>query len=407
VRKNIVNIAEYGRWDDLYALCDTPLENDMFAFMKNQLALDLDCKTPSLLGKWMKSENASSRETVRLADKTRRYLGMTHKQYRKVLSTLRARINVLEVLMSANRWEEIEFDKIPSKAGMIYKNAFARHDIIKAKYEAFAKDENTKVNAATLYPYEVVEKAIDLMGSQNYYVRGRNIPLTDVDRLMINKYWDNLTDFFNGAKLNALCMIDTSGSMSGTPINVATSLGLYCAERNHGPWHNHYISFSTRPQLIETSGVDFCDKVDRIVRTNLCESTNIEAAFDMVLNTAVRNHLSDADMPEYMIVISDMEFNSATGNGWRYSGNGINVANAETVMETIERKFNQAGYHMPKMIYWNVDARQANIPMIGNHYVSYVSGFSPSIFKSILTGKSGWDLMLEAIDCERYAAIHA
>ena len=402
IRKNIENIAEYGRWDDLYALCDTPLENDMFAFMKRQLALDLECKTPSLLAKWMKSENASSRETKHLATKTRCAMGMNHKEYRKMLSIMRARINVLEVLMSANRWDEIEFDKIPSKAGLIYKNAFARRDMIKAKYAAFAKDETKKVNAGTLYPYEVVEKAIDLMQPSWYYNRN-SVALDNTDRLMINKYWDNLTDYFNGAKLDALCMIDTSGSMSGTPINVATALGMYCAEKNQGPWHNHYISFSSRPQLIETAGVDFCDKVYRIVKTNLCENTNIEAAFDMVLSTAVR---TGAQLPEYMIVISDMEFDSATGNGWRRNGT-MCAANAETVMETIERKFNAAGYRMPKLIYWNVDARQANIPMIGNHYVSYVSGFSPSIFQSILTGKTGWDLMLEAVDCERYACIHA
>ena len=401
IRKNIENIAEYGRWDDLYALCDTPLEQDVFAFIKKQLALDLECKTPSLLAKWMKSENASSNETKRLADKTRRYLGMSHKEYRKTLSIMRARINVLEVLMSANRWDEIEFDKIPSKAGLIYKNAFARRDIIKAKYEKFAKDENTKVNATTLYPYEVVEKAIGLMHPG--WWSNSKVALDNTDRLMINKYWDNLTDYFKGAKLDALCMIDTSGSMSGTPINVATALGLYCAERNQGPWHNHYISFSSRPQLIETAGVDFCDKVDRIVRTNLCENTNIEAAFDMVLNTAIHTH---AQLPEYMIVISDMEFDHATGNYWHSNGS-MTTATAETVMETIERKFNHYGFRMPKLIYWNVDARQANIPMIGNHYVSYVSGFSPSIFKSILTGKTGWDLMLEAIDCERYDRIHA
>ena len=402
VRKNIQYFPEFGRWDDLYALCDTALEKDAFNFMKSQLALDVECKTPSLLAKWLKSENASSLETRRLANKTRAFLGMTHKEYRKVLSVLRARINVLEVLMSANRWDEIEFDKIPSKAGLIYKNAFARRDIIKAKYEKFAKDETTKVNAGTLYPYEVVEKAIQLMGG--YYGYGRKVALDNTDRLMINKYWDNLTDYFGDAKLDALCMIDTSGSMSGTPINVATALGMYCAERNQGPWHNHYISFSSRPQLIETAGVDFCDKVQRIVATNLCENTNIEAAFDMVLNTAVR---TGASLPEYMIVISDMEFDSATGNGWRRSGSGMCAANAETVMETIERKFNSHGLRMPKLIYWNVDARQANIPMIGNHYVSYVSGFSPSIFKQILTGKTGWDLMMEAIDSERYACIHA
>jgi len=402
IRKNIENIAEYGRWDDLYSLCDTPLERDAFAFIKRQLALDLECKTPSLLAKWMKSENASSNETKRLADKTRRYLGMSHKEYRKTLSIMRARINVLEVLMSANRWDEIEFDKIPSKAGLIYKNAFARRDMIKAKYEAFAKDENTKVNAAALYPYEVVEKAINLMHPSWYYDRN-TVALDNTDRLMINKYWDNLTDYFKGAKLDALCMIDTSGSMSGTPINVATALGLYCAERNQGPWHNHYISFSSRPQLIETAGVDFCDKVYRIVSTNLCENTNIEAAFDLVLNTAIR---TGAKLPEYMIVISDMEFDHATNNYWHNTG-GICTANAESVMETIERKFNNYGFQMPKLIYWNVDARQANIPMIGNHYVSYVSGFSPSIFQSILTGKTGWDLMMDAIGGERYERIHA
>ena len=372
VRKNIQYFSEFGRWDDLYCLVGTPLEKDALSLMKEQLALDVQCKTPSLLAKWLKSENASSGETHRLADITRRYLGMTHREYRKTLSILRARINVLEVLMSANRWDEIEFDKIPSKAGLIYKNAFARRDIIKAKYE------------------------------------GRNpIALDNVDRLMINKYWDNLTDFFKGAKLNALCMVDTSGSMSGTPINVATALGLYCAERAGGPFAGHYISFSSRPQLIATEGVDFCDKVDRIVRTNLCENTNIEAAFDMVLNTALTNRVPQSDMPEYILVISDMEFDSATGNYWRRSGSSMCKANAESVMETIERKWNERGYQLPRLIYWNVDARQANIPMIGNHYVSYVSGFSPSIFKSIVTGKTGWDLMIEAICAERYECIHA
>ena len=405
VRKNIQYFPEFGRWDDLYCLVGTPLEKDALSLMKEQLALDVQCKTPSLLAKWLKSENASSGETHRLADITRRYLGMTHREYRKTLSILRARINVLEVLMSANRWDEIEFDKIPSKAGLIYKNAFARRDIIKAKYEKFAKDENTKVNAAALYPYEVVEKAIELM-SQGYWGR-KSIALDNVDRLMINKYWDNLSDFFQGAKLNALCMVDTSGSMSGTPINVATSLGLYCAEKAGGPFAGHYISFSSRPQLIATEGVDFCDKVDRIVRTNLCENTNIEAAFDMVLTTALANRVPQEDLPEFILVISDMEFDSATGNYWRRNGSSMCKANAESVMETIERKWNAAGYRMPKLIYWNVDARQANIPMIGNHYVSYVSGFSPSIFKSIVTGKTGWDLMMEAIGGERYACIHA
>lgn len=400
VIRNLQNISEFGRWDDLYALIGTPVQNEALKIIKAQLALDVTCNTPSLLGKWLKSENASSAETERLGNITRQYLNMSHREYRKTLSYLRQKINIVERLMSENRWDEIEFDKIPSRAGLIYKNAFARRDIIRAKYEKFAKDENTTVNAGALYPYEVVEKAIDCMSTYRH---------DTVDRAMVNKYWANLTDYFNGASLNALAMVDTSGSMNGTPINVAISLGMYCAERAGGPFANHYISFSSRPQLIECEGVDFVDKVRRIYETNLCENTNIEAAFDMLLSTAQKNRVAQSDMPENIIVISDMEFDSATGSSmyWNNNRNGscINSKNAETVMETIEKRWNAAGYRMPKLIYWNVDARQSNIPMLGNGYVSYVSGFSPSIFQSIITGKTGLDLMFEKLDSPRYACI--
>ena len=404
VRRNLQYVAEFGRWDDLYSFVGTSLEKDAFKILKNQFILDLNCKTPSLLAKWLKSENATSEESRKLGELTCRYFGYHPKQYRKHLSNLRERIRVLERLMSQNRWEEIEFDKIPSKAGLKYKNAFARRDIIKAKYEKFAKSEATKVNAGTLYPYEVVEKAINLMGSQDYYWRNNNpIALDNTDRLMINKYWDNLTDYFNGSKLNALCMVDTSGSMHGTPINVATSLGLYCAEKAGGPFANHYISFSSRPQLIECEGVDFCDKVDRIVRTNLCENTNIEAAFDMLLNTAMRNRLTQDELPDTIIVISDMEFDSATWQYRSYASRG--TEGAETLMEGIARKWRMKGYEVPHLIYWNVNARQNNIPMLGVGRVSFVSGFSPSIFQSIVTGKTGYDLMLETLDKKRYEVI--
>lgn len=402
-QRNLQYVAEFGRWDDLYCFVGTSLERDAFKIMKEQFILDLNCKTPSLLAKWLHSENATSEENAKLGALTCQYFGYSPRQYRKHLSTLRERIRVLERLMSQNRWNEIEFDKIPSKAGLKYKNAFARRDIIKAKYEKFAKDENTKVNAGTLYPYEVVEKAINLMGSNQWYSRGRNVTLDNTDRLMINKYWDNLTDYFKGSNLNALCMVDTSGSMTGTPINVATSLGLYCAEKAGGPFANHYISFSAYPQLIECEGVDFCDKVDRIVRTNLCQNTNIEAAFDMLLNTAMRNRLSQDELPNTIIVISDMEFDSAT---WQYrTCSGRGTEGAETLMEGIARKWRANGYKVPHLIYWNVNARQNNIPMLGVGRVSFVSGFSPSIFQSIVTGKTGYDLMLETLEKDRYKVI--
>jgi hypothetical protein len=170
MRRNLIHIPEYGRWDDLFVFIGTPLQKDALDIVKRQLALDVQCKTPSLLAKWMPSENTSSAQTCATAKVVRAYLHMTPKQYRKTLSILRARIKVLERLMSENRWDEIEFDKIPSKAGLKYKNAFARHDIERMKknpevqsYEAFAKDKNTKVNADTLYPYEVVDKAVKVL----------------------------------------------------------------------------------------------------------------------------------------------------------------------------------------------------------------------------------------------------
>lgn len=409
--RNIKNIPEFGRWDDLYEFVGTPLEKDAFNFIKEQLALDVECKTPSLLAKWLKSENTSSSKSCYLGNKTRVYLNMSHKQYRKTLSILRKRINVLERLMSAGEWDKIEFDKIPSKAGFIYRNAFARHDVDRMRqgatrsYEDFAKDKDTKVNAKTLYPYEVVSMA-HKFDDYSYswisgYSRKQNINLNDTERLMVNKYWDNLADYFNGASLNALAMIDTSGSMTWSgntnvqPLDVAISLGLYCAEKANGPFHGHYISFASRPQLIKTEGVDFVDKVNRIYHANLCDNTNLEAGFDLVLNTAIKNRMKQSDLPKSIIVISDMEIDSARTT---------RSTKMETLMESIRRKWTAHGYTMPNLIYWNVNARNNTILDNGPN-VSYVSGFSASTFEQIMTGKTGINLMFDKLNSDRYKSV--
>lgn len=347
----------------------------------------------SLIFKWLKSENCSSKESKALGTLTRKYFELSPKAYRKMLSWGREKIRIVERLMSENRWEEIDFSKLPSKAGLLYRNAFERRKEIAEKYKEFAHDKSSTVNAGTLYPYEVVEKAIDLMGNSRWLTPP--VTLDDTQRLMINKYWDNMKDYFEGSKLNALCMVDTSASMLGTPINVAVSLGLYCAERAKGPFTNHYISFSREPRLVECKGVDFCDKVHRIVSANLCENTNIEKAFDMVLKTAIQNHVAQEDLPEHIIVISDMEFDQGT----------CDRKDADTLMEGICRKWEAMGYRMPNLVFWNVDARNNNIPMLGSR-VSFVSGFSPAAFKIISSGKTGEELMWEALNDERYANIH-
>lgn len=411
MRRNLQWVPWFGRYDDLYVFVGTKLENEAFNFMKKQLALDVECKTPSLLAKWLKSENTSSKESRVLADRTRQAFGMTHKQYRKTLSLLRERINIVERLMSAGKWDEIEFDKIPSRAGLIYRNAFARHDIERMKsekqvrsYEDFMKDEKTTVNAKALYPYEVVSQAYNLTSNHN---RWWNSPesVEDVDpvqRNAINKYWDNLTDVLQGYNFNGLCVCDTSGSMWGSeasaPINVAISIALYCAEKAQGPFHGHYISFSSHPQLIETKGVDFVDKVYRIYKTNLCENTNIEAVFDMLLNVAIANHIPQDEMMENIIICSDMEFDQARG---RYGYGSEHF----TLMENIERKWNAAGYKIPNLIFWNIEARKNNMPMKVKDGITFVSGMSQTIFTQIMTGKTAYDLMYEVLDQERYSCI--
>lgn len=357
----------------------------------------------NLIFKWLKSENCSSKESKRLAELTRKAFGMTHREYRKMLSWGRAKENVLEKLMSENRWDEIEFDCIPSRAGLIYKNAFARRDMIAKKYEDFAKSENTKVNANALYPYEVVAKA-----AGNVW----DIPnLSDIDRAMLEKYWNNLPDYFNGKQSNMLCVVDTSGSMTGSgasaPINVAISLGMYAAERAGGPFANHYISFSSRPQLIEVEGVDFVDKVRRIYRTNLCENTDLAATFDLLLEMADRPDVREEDIPENIVVISDMEIDSMSGGGWLSDRPAWTEKSAMTEMDKVRAKWAAHGHKMPRLIYWCVNSRNTNTILDNGPGVSFISGFSPIIFESVLTGKAGMDLCLEKLMSDRYKNIHA
>ena len=407
-RRNLQYVAEFGRWDDFYIFVGTPLEKEMFEFLRHQLALDVTCKTPSLLAKWLKSENTSSLASRELATKTRKFFGMTSREYRKTLSVLRARINVLERLMSAGKWDEIEFDKIPSKAGLIYKNAFARHDIERMKstreiqsYQDFAKDTTKKVNAAVLNPVDIADKVFNY----GYYSRP-----TDTDRAMLDKYWANLKDYYNGREENGIAIVDVSGSMSGQPMNAAVSMGAYIAERGKGPFKNHFITFSSNPKLIEFSGVDIYDKFIRARSADWGGSTNIEAAFDMMLDTALKNKVPASDMPKTLYIFSDMEFNACMSCGgptvgrWSY---GIRLGNEKevcTLLETIAKKWSTFGYELPRVIFWNLDARTENIPALNGRF-GYVSGFSLSMVETILSGKDGWSLAKEKLDTERYACI--
>lgn len=400
MRRNLKHVPEFGRWDDLYEFVGTPLETEAFEVMYEQLKLDVSCKTPSLLAKWLKSANTSSRKSCELGVKTREAFGMSAKQYRKTLAILREKIRIVERLMSENRWDEIEFDKIPSKAGLIYRNAFARHDLIREQseknvqtYADFAKSKETKVNAKALNPCDVVHQATMCRYGHDH-----------TDRLMINKYWENLHDYFQNAVFNGVAVVDTSCSMTWggapiLPIDVAIALGMYCAEKCNpaSPWAGHYITFSRDARLVPVEGIDFVDKVKRIYNANLCQNTNIQSVFDLLLKLAIQNKVPQEDMPENIVIISDMEFDSAS---YDWESNRVN-----SEMEKIAKVWAAAGYQMPKLVFWNVNARQDNIPMKDNGHVTFVSGYSPVIYEMLMTGKTGLDLVLEKLNSDRYSCI--
>ena len=393
--ENIIHlVSEYGRWDDLFELFGTKCEGSMMGYVYFTILHNDD----HLLYKWMPSINTSSRNTKERGRKFAQNFGMTERQYRKMLSEGRKACNLVETLMSQNEWDKIAFDKLPSKAGLLYKKAFMRREETKARYAEFMSNDKTKVNASVLNPVDIAHQIFTTWR-----------PST-TERNAWQKYWDNLKDYYNGKEEPGIAVVDVSGSMSGVPMEAAVSMGAYIAERGKGPFHNHFITFSDNPALVEFTGVDIYDKFCRAQRADWGGSTNIEAVFNMLLNTALKHHTPASEMPKTIYIFSDMEFNRCVTSGpasadrWGYYGRTLNRNQINTVIEAQVDKWAAYGYEVPRVIFWNLDARQENIPAIGAGF-SYVSGFSMNMVECILSGKDGIELMLEKLNSSRYEAI--
>lgn len=401
---NMNLIPEYGRWDDLIdiAYATSPaLDKEFIELISNQMDLDAESKTPSLLAKWMPSENASSKETKSKAKWIMSLLpAVSPRDYRKRLSAVRQKINVLERLMSANEWDKIEFDKIPSVAGMKYKNTFAVKEVTAARYKVFMANKETKVNAAVLNPVDIVDKILRHK-CRSYWQAPNGADFSSVDIDTFQKYWDNLKDYYQGREENAIAVVDVSGSMSGTPMAAAIGMGAYVAEKSHGPFAGYFITFSSKPSLVKFQGDNIVDKVLNCHDANWGMSTNIEATMDLILSTAVKKRLSQDDLPARLYIFSDMEFDTAVRIPYRDADNA-----RATLFEDIEKKWNRLGYKMPKVIFWNLDARTRNIPAIGDSF-SYISGFSMSQMEAVMAGKTAVEMMLDVLNGERYEAVKA
>ena len=389
-------ISEYGRWDDLFVLFDTVLEPYMMGYIK----WALDENKDHLLYKWMPSINASSHNTQERGRKFAHEFKMSEREYRKMLSEGRKACHLVETLMSQQMWDQIAFDKLPSRAGLLYKNAFMRREETKKRYAEFMANKTTKVNAGVLYPVDIAHQIY-----QRY-----NHPST-TEREAWQKYWDNLPNYYGDKEEPDIAVVDTSGSMYGTPLEAAVSMGAYIAERGKGPFHNHFITFSDSPELVEFKGVDIYDKFKRAANADWGGSTNIEAVFDLLLKTARKNHVKPEDMPRTLYIFSDMEFNGCvttpvtpTQYWWSPHNTYDTLTGINTVIEAQVEKWKRYGYTPPRIIFWNLDARHNNIPAIGDGF-SYVSGFSPVMIEQILSGKDGEALMLEKLNSGRYEPI--
>ena len=392
-------IPEYSRWDNVLCLLDTDLADDVVSVIKQQLVEDMqNCvegKSISLCAKWMPSANASSKETKRLASIIITKMGISEKQYRKMLSKLRSYLKVVEVSMSKKEWKAIDYATVPSRANLIYNGAFLRNDEERRRaYLASLEKGETKINAGVLFPHDIVSR------------------YTTCDwRRQLNKYdatleelWKALPDLVQGNG-NTICVADGSGSMthrlnnsSVMALDVANALAIYFAERSSGQFKDKYITFSSNPKLVDFSKAkSLREKIEIAFRHNEVADTNIEKVFQLILDTAVRHNMSQDDIPANILILSDMEFNScATCNsGYRLS---------QTLFDKIAKDYAAHGYKLPRLVFWNICSRTGTIPVKENDLgVALVSGFSPNIVKMVMSNSTDpLECLLEQINSKRY-----
>ena len=378
VENNLVNFPKYGRWDDLLCLLETPAKESVIALLARQYSEDMNSlykwkiNEVSLLGKWLPSENASSAQTRKYAKIIIKEFNISSRQYRKSLSLLRQAIDVVERRMSQGDWEGIDFEEVPSKAALRYRNAFLRN--LPEKYTAYLGDIATgraKVNAATLFPVDIVKQIWQILRKRNK---------NDAEIKLYDAMWKALPDYYEGKEETGICVVDTSGSMyDGISLEVALSLGLYCADKCKGPFKNHFITFSSHPELQEIYGNNIYEKVANMSRANWGMDTNIEAVFKLLLDTALKNHCTQEEIPSKIYIISDMQFNP-----WWMRGGSRN----QTLFEEIRREWNFMGYELPSIVYWNVRASDKGMfqQTCSGFNCCMVGGYSASLFRDVING---------------------
>lgn len=416
-------ISEYGRWDDLFCLVSLDkitrdvdiAEDEVIKVIDEQWANDVqnmkDGKSISLLAKWMPSVSTSSPKTVALAKYFCKKFDLSEKQYRKTLSAMRKYLNVIEQKMSAKEWNAIDYSAVPSRANVKYNAAFLRNDEARRR-EFLSKLENgeAKINSSVNFPSDIVHAYAQKGLTHSYYHNYDNVAVDPALEAM----WKALPDYVKDQTTGStICVCDSSGSMSVTvggtsmtAMEVAYSLGVYFAEKLTGPFKDKTITFSRLPKYLDMSNAKtLAEKLAIMYSHSEVANTNIEAVFDLLLNTAVSNKLSQDDIPSNVLIISDMEFNAAQGYGY-YASSSYDADQA-ALFKQIEKKWANAGFKMPRLVFWNVNSRTNTIPLQNSSTgVALVSGYSPAVAKMVFSAKlDPYEVLLEAINVERYAPV--
>ena len=354
------HIPEFGRWDDiLYGDTATALEEIIWAL----------AEANALCAKWMPRKGP-------VANQIRKAMNMTPKEYRQSIVAL---TRVVETRMCKKEWNQIGYKTVPSKAFAKYRNAFLRNDSKRfTQFLTDVKEGKSSINAGAIFPHDIIRPYLNM--------NHRNDDA-------INEQWKALPNYMEDAKENILPVCDVSGSMTGLPMEVSISLGIYISERNEGTFKDAFITFSERPQMEFLTG-NVWERSRQLSLADWGMNTNLEATFNLVLDKAVENNIPQSEMPDKLLIISDMEFD--------------HCAKGFSAMDMIKEKYNNAGYKMPGIVFWNVDGRMGNVPVgAKDNNTALVSGFSPTILQSILSGdlESPLELMLKTLKNERYEVI--
>lgn len=390
-------IAEYGRYDDMWVLLETNFRKPVLELIKKQIVSDLngekENKSISLLGKWLPSrcsKNLKNKEYVRVICDG---FGITPYTYQKITSTLRKHLKIVECDMSAGRWSVIDYNKVPAKANLLYNSAFLKHDEERRRKFLSAlenHEEGVKINAGTLFPHDIVHK---------YWNHGK------LDQTL-EELWKALPGGTGYTDVMIVCdgsysmhkLIDKKSSLQA--MEACFALTIYFAERAEGVFKNRFITFSSRPKYVDIGNCKtLIDKLNCLLRHNECSSTDIKKVFDMILETAVNNHLTQDQLPGTVLVLSDMEFDNPYACNPRLNA---------TLFDYITKRYKNAGYKMPRLAFWNLCSRTGTIPVKENENgLVLVSGFSPVTMKMVMSGNlDPFDAMLDVLYTERYRPIY-